>query len=110
MCSISYHKRHRRYRRAQEYENAVKCSDNRTPISITGVKRVLSIHKSLVLVGRRDRSRLHSQVYFIYNNPAMAAEEETKEEAEERKLSINQTITDNIKSTGIILNPCVFYV
>ncbi|KAM4032568.1 uncharacterized protein ACNLHF_019788 [Anomaloglossus baeobatrachus] len=105
-CFISYHKHHRRYRRACDYEDRVKSSENRTPLSITGVKRVRSFHKSLALLKNRDRSSFHSQVYFIYNNPAMTEEEET-EEVTERKPANNQ-ITDT-KSTGIILNPCVFY-
>ncbi|XP_077114173.1 uncharacterized protein LOC143769466 [Ranitomeya variabilis] len=113
ICTISYQKRQRRYRRACEYEKTVKCGENRTPIRVTGVKRVLSFHKSFLLLKNRDRSSLHSKVYFIYNNPALSAEEETEEEEEEevtdRKVSINQ-ITEDIKSTGIILNPRVFYV
>ncbi|MEE6486951.1 hypothetical protein FKM82_014739 [Ascaphus truei] len=114
ICSSSYHKRSRQYRRARTYEATVKYNGTTSPIDITGVRRVLSIHKPLMLMKKHESTKSSSQIYFIYDNPSLASEESedrgSHEQPKEEQMAINDKISSDVKSTGIILNPCVFYV
>ncbi|CAH2322519.1 Hypothetical predicted protein [Pelobates cultripes] len=112
MCSVSYHKRSRQYKRAREYEDKVRYKAAGSPIHITGIKRVLSIHKPFILMRKQESTKHSSQVYFIYDNPAMAATESEVQDIHEplKDPAVSCLIANEGKATGILLNPRVFYV
>ncbi|KAM4609534.1 uncharacterized protein O3C94_022776 [Discoglossus pictus] len=113
-CSFSYHKRSRQYRRARAYENTVKYNGSGSPIYITSMRRALTIQNPLVLTRKPESSKHKPQVYFIYDNPIMTEEEsedrEGGEEEKEEQMATKNKILSDVKASGILLNPCVFYV
>ncbi|PIO28617.1 hypothetical protein AB205_0064970 [Aquarana catesbeiana] len=104
VCTRAWHKHSRQYRRAREYEASVKVSSSSSPVTMSSMRRLINIHRSIILMRKQEK---HSpQVYFIYSNLAMASEDQEKP-PEERAPPV---IPKDAKSSGVILNPCVFYV
>ncbi|KAM6939931.1 uncharacterized protein FYW49_011473 isoform 2-T2 [Xenentodon cancila] len=109
----------RQSKRAHLYESAVTRGELADPVAVKAVKRSTSFINPLAFFRKPEAAKDNSSIYYIYSNPLPVGVKDEEEERhnvsrgrpeEQTQLLLSLQEYANDPSSGIVLDPPIFYM